>query len=85
MIKIIKNEFGIAFALLVTKTRIENNNWRNKMNNNDLNEILNSNDMMTLDDLLITMDSYDTSVYTVANEDYYGGVIAADDNAMVLN
>jgi len=55
------------------------------MNNNDLNEILNSNDMMTLDDLLITMDSYDTSVYAAANDDYYGGVIAADDTAMVLN
>lgn len=55
------------------------------MNNNDHNELLNSNDMMTLDDLLITMDNYDTSVYAAANEDYYGGVIAADDISMVLN
>ncbi len=55
------------------------------MNNNDLNDLLDMNNMMTLDDLLITMDSYDTSLYTVANDDYYGGAIAVDDSNMVLN
>ena len=32
-------------------------------------------DIITLDDLMMNMDSYDSSVYEAANDDYYGGVI----------
>lgn len=55
------------------------------MNSYDLNDLLDMNNMMTLDDLLVTMDSPDTTVYAAANDDYYDGAIAADDSNMVLN
>jgi len=55
------------------------------MNNYDINDLLEINNMMTLDDLLVSMDSYDTNDYASANDDYYGMAIAADHSNMVLN
>jgi len=48
------------------------------MSKYELNLMGYEHDLITLDDLITNMDSYDSSVYEAANDEYYGGVITTD-------